>query len=250
MARSKHETSPTSAVRATNDQPLERPLDELTDDVTDSGLGLSPSQAVTRLDAEERRGSGLGDAAVPTGRAEVVDEETDLTTTAHSLDTTDLDAAGLDVAGVESPDLEPSLIDQPILTDPLAAAGGQDDTDDPVADGDEVYVPPVDPVIAADRPGDVTVLGGFALSAEEEIRPRRSASDGQIGDEALVDAVQSALRHDAATTDLEIEVVVEQGVVYLRGRVTGPEDAENAEEVAGRVEGVAEVVEELEVAKL
>jgi hypothetical protein len=228
---------------------LERPLDELTDDVTDSGLGLSPTQA-ERVEDEARRGAGgLGDAARPSGRAEVVDEETELTTIPHNLDTTDADAAGLDVAGVESPDLEPSLMDQPILTDPMAAVGDRDDTSDPVANGDEVYVPPVDPVVATDRHGEATVLGGFATSAEEEIAPRRS-SDGSIGDEALVDAVQSALRHDAATADLDIEVTVARGVVRLRGRVPGPEDAESAEAVAGRVEGVAEVLEELQVAEL
>jgi len=187
MARPEHETSRDAAVRATHDEPLERPLDQLTDDVTDSGLGLSPG-------------------------------------------------------------LESSLVDQPLLTDPLAAAGSQDDIIDPAADGDAAYVPPVDPVIAASRHGEVTVPGGFTTSAAEEIAPRPS-SDGRIGDEALVDAVQSALRHDAATTNLDIEVTAEQGVVRLRGRVPGLEDAENAEEVAGRVEGVAEVVEELQVSE-
>ena len=62
--------------------------------------------------------------------------------------------------------------------------------------------------------------------------------------------MQSALRHDAATTDLAIEVTVEQGIVRLRGRVRGPEDVDAAEEVAARVEGVKEVVEELQVAGL
>ena len=89
----------------------------------------------------------------------------------------------------------------------------------------------MDPVVGTDRHGDVTVLGGFSPSAAEEIRPRRSASDGQIGDEAIVDAVQSALLHDAATSELAIEVTVEQGIVRLRGRVHGPEDVEAAEEV-------------------
>lgn len=174
--------------------------------------------------------------------AEVIDEESDLTTTPHRLDGTD---TADDVA-----DVEPSLVDQELLTDPIAAVGDPDDTADPVAEGDEVYVPPMDPVVGAGRHGDVTVLGGFSPSAAEEIRPRRSASDGQIGDEAIVDAVQSALRHDSATTDLAIEVTVERGIVRLRGTVPGPEDVDAAEEVAGRVEGVQEVIEELEVTTL
>ena len=53
-----------------------------------------------------------------------------------------------------------------------------------------------------------------------------------------------------STTDLQIEVTVEQGVVYLRGRVEGIEDVDNAESVAGRVPGVLDVVEELDVIEL
>lgn len=40
---------------------------------------------------------------------------------------------------------------------------------------------------------------------------------------------------------------VEDGVVYLRGLVPGLEDVSSAEEVAGRLAGVCEVVEELEI---
>jgi hypothetical protein len=160
----------------------------------------------------------------------------------------------LDGEDVATSDLEPSLMDQEILTDPMAAAGDPDDTStdelDPVADGDEVYVPPVDPVVTVGASGAPQILGGFALSAEETIRPRRSASDGQVGDEAIADAVRSALAHDAATADLEIEVIVERGIVRLRGQVSGMEDVDNAEAVAGRVAGVVDVAEELDVADL
>jgi len=62
--------------------------------------------------------------------------------------------------------------------------------------------------------------------------------------------VRSALAHDAATADLEIEVIVEEGVVRLRGTVPGMEDVDNAEAVAGRVPSVVDVAEELEVAAL
>ena len=262
MPRSQHEADRDPADRATTTHD-----DSATDtnnaarepsarEITDEGLGLSPRSPTD----EERRGSrltgdqdvlpafkptgqrtgSLGDARTPSGQAEVVDEEPDLTTTPHTIDGAD----------ARRPDLEPSLVDQELLTDPMAAMGGQDDTNDPVADGNEVYVPPTDPVISTRPDGDAAVLGGFSTSAEEEIVPRRSASDGQIGDEAIVDAVQSALRHDAATADLEIDVTVEQGVVRLRGTVPGPEDAENAEAVASRVRGVVEIVDELGVAEL
>jgi osmotically-inducible protein OsmY len=89
------------------------------------------------------------------------------------------------------------------------------------------------------------VLGGFATEAGA--RPLRS-SDGTVGDEAIADAVRSALREDSSTTDLQVDVAVEGGVVRLFGTVAGLEDVDNAEAVAGRVPGVVDVVEELQVA--
>lgn len=67
-------------------------------------------------------------------------------------------------------------------------------------------------------------------------------------DEAIARAVRRELHEDAATTELRIAVEVEGGVVRLRGKVPEVGDAENAEEVAGRVPGVGEVIEELVVA--
>lgn len=261
MPRPTHEASRDPAARATDssadhaDSPGQS--NERREAVTDEGLGLQLGRAPTD---EERRGGGLvgrandvpepepvgqrtgslRDATAPSGQAEVIDEESDLTTTPHLLD-------GADAA---TPDLEPSFMDQDLLTDPMSAPGAPDKLSDPVADGDEVYVPPTDPVVGTSAHGETRVLGGFSTSAPEEIVPRRSASDGEIGDEALVDAVQSALRHDATTTDLAIEVTVERGIVRLRGTVTGLEDVDNAEAVAGRVTGVVDVVDELQVAEL
>jgi len=177
--------------------------------------------------------------------AEIVDEETDLTTSPHTLGAT----------GDVLADVEPSLVDQEILTDPLAAAGGGEGEPgnsavDPVADGNEVYVPPTDPVIAVNAHGNVEVLGGFSETSDDQLAPIPSASDGKFGDEAIEDAVRAALRRDAATTDLEIEVLVRDGVAHLRGRVSDLDDADNAEDVASRVPGVREVLEELEVTEV
>ena len=172
-------------------------------------------------------------------RVEVIDEESDLTTTPHTLDTSEGDDVEADV--------EPSLVDQEFLTDPMAASGGSDDNVDPVQDGDEVYVPPTDPVIGSGPHGETRILGGFAEDATAGRAPLHS-SDGQIGDEAIADAVRAALRQDASTTDLAVDVVVEGGIVRLYGTVAGMEDVDNAEAVAGRVPGVVDVVEELQVA--
>jgi osmotically-inducible protein OsmY len=103
-------------------------------------------------------------------------------------------------------------------------------------------VPPTDPV----RERDGEVLGGFQTTSMDRVRVPRSA-DGEIGDEAIAEAVRRELREDAATSGLEISVDVRAGSVGLRGQVPSLDDAENAEEVASRVEGVTEVIEDLEV---
>ncbi len=48
---------------------------------------------------------------------------------------------------------------------------------------------------------------------------------------------------------MDISVEVEDGVAYLRGVVSGVEDAENAEEIAGRMVALRDVVEEPEVGR-
>ena len=113
-------------------------------------------------------------------------------------------------------------------------------------EADTSYNPPIDPVVTTDAHGNTRVLGGFSDSSMESIAVKRS-SDGALGDEAIAEAVLRELREDAATTALRIEVSVSQGSVRLRGRVEDVVDAENAEEVAARVPGVTEVVEELTV---
>jgi osmotically-inducible protein OsmY len=102
-------------------------------------------------------------------------------------------------------------------------------------------------VITLGDQDNVEVLGGFEPDSMSSMPVERSAMDGRPGDEALAEAVRRELREDASTTDLQIHVIVRNGVAYLRGRVAGIEDVENAEAVAGNVPGVRDVVEELEV---
>lgn len=117
--------------------------------------------------------------------------------------------------------------------------------DDLVSEGDNVYTPPTDPV-GTNR----EVIGGLQASSMDDLSVERSALDGLYGDEAIADAVRRELREDAATTDLVVAVEVQGGVVRLQGQVPYLEDAENAEEVAGRVPGVVEVREEMDVSAL
>ena len=149
-----------------------------------------------------------------------------------------------------STELDPDFTGQSLLTDPVEAAGPSSGFEDPVQAGDDVYVPPSDPVVRANETGELQVLGGFGPDSMDEVEVEPSAIDNRLGDEAIADAIRRELREDAATTNLEINVIVRGGTVHLRGTVPGLEDAENAEDVASRVPGVREVIEELEVAEL
>jgi len=111
---------------------------------------------------------------------------------------------------------------------------------------EEVYFPPVDPPARAgvtnSREG---LVAGFEPDSMDSMEVDQSASGGP-GDEALADAIRRELRQDSSTAGLAVDVRVERRVAYLRGRVADLDDVDNAEEVAGRVPGVEEVVEELE----
>lgn len=116
------------------------------------------------------------------------------------------------------------------------------------ADDRETFFPPTDPVIATDEHGEAEVLGGFSGTSMDDAPVARSSSDGQPGDEALADAVRRELREDALTSGLDLNVEVRDGVAVLTGTVADLADADGAEEVAGRVAGIKEVMDRTEIA--
>jgi osmotically-inducible protein OsmY len=144
---------------------------------------------------------------------------------------------------------------EPDYNDPIPLAGGDMTSSTLIAAEEGIpYVPPTDPVVRPSRDEQmIAVVGGFGTAADEEFPDRLATTaigDGPPGDEDLRDEVIAALRADAATTDLVIAVTVRNGRVHLRGEVPSLDDAESAEEVAGRVPGIREVIEELSVTAL
>lgn len=133
---------------------------------------------------------------------------------------------------------EPDFMDDPGATDMIEA----------IEEG-EPYFPPTDPPLRTDDGLEgVEVLGGFAATSLEEPgdtvdHPLRL----QTNDEEVAERVRYALRADAYTTDLNIEVEVEDGTVLLHGKVRSLDDIEQAEQIAGSVPGVEEVEEDLEI---
>ena len=147
---------------------------------------------------------------------------------------------------VNNLDVDPGLLVQTSLsfleTEPEEEEALADDEED------LPYFPPTDPVIAkTDK--DIEILGGFAPTSMDE-QTVAVSDDGQVGDEALADAVRIGMRGDAATTDLVIIVHVRDGLVYLHGSVPDLVDSDNAVEVAARVPGVDDVIDLLTITAL
>jgi osmotically-inducible protein OsmY len=69
---------------------------------------------------------------------------------------------------------------------------------------------------------------------------------GTTGD-VLASGIESEPRHDARTAALAIEVEVWDRVVHLRGVVPSPSDADAAENVPERLDGVGLVADDLEM---
>jgi hypothetical protein len=132
---------------------------------------------------------------------------------------------------------EPDFMDSPGTTDVIES----------IEEG-EPYFPPTDPPLRAEGLENAEIVGGFASTSLEEPtddvdHPLRLAGN----DDELAHRVRYALSADAYTAELNIEVDVQNGTVYLTGMVASLDDIEQAEQVAGSVPGVEEVQEELEI---
>ncbi len=171
-----------------------------------------------------------------TPRDEEMDQLIDPTFGRENMGNTNLDVLDLDPSWLVEGE-EPDFMDSPGTSDIIEA----------VEEG-EPYVPPIDPPLTTRPLTNASMRGGFSTGADEELddtedEPLRVRG----GDEDIAARVIRALRLDAYTTDLNIDVEVEDGVVYLTGKVRSLEEVERAEEVAGSVLGVEEVEEDLEI---
>lgn len=231
--------------------------------LADAGLDLIVEHDEERLvisgivNTEAERAAAIDIANVVAGDEIAVDDSIEVSGAvpdeAGGVDLSESEVAGFTGAtpGLEDPEsaipgdfTDQDTIDAPTLAQPMSMSDDGrplgEDISRPAEDG-ETYVPPTDPVGT-----DTEVIGGFARTSMDTTEPERS-SDGTIGDEAIREAITRELREDATTTALEVNVEVIQGVAILTGSVSDIIDAENAEEVAGRVTGVVEVRERLEV---
>lgn len=132
---------------------------------------------------------------------------------------------------------EPDFTDDPGTSDVIA-----------VIEEGETYFPPTDPPLTRRSLTNAGMMGGFSETSDEEpVEPEDHPMRLQGNDEELAEQVRYALAADAYTADLNIEVEVEYGMVYLHGKVRSLEDIEQAEQIAGSVPGVEDVEEDLEI---
>ena len=144
---------------------------------------------------------------------------------------------------------EPSLES---LTEVELRAG---ETDDPnvAAEEGRTWVPPIDPpVIPSDDPEGIEIAAGFGASAIDQPFDDDNRSEEIYSEDEMSARVRDALRADSATSRYADEVAIGTvaGRVALRGVVDDIDDTDNMIEVASRVNGVVEVIDELDVRAL
>jgi hypothetical protein len=126
-----------------------------------------------------------------------------------------------------------------------------DETDDPMEAVEEgfTYIPPIDPPTVPGGLDNAEIASGLGVSAlDEEYDEDHHDSFLNVDDE-VAGRVREALRGDSSTTQYVNRIAIEArgGVVTLRGQVDDLVDSDNIMAVAGYVEGVEEVVDELRV---
>lgn len=206
------------------------------------------------ISSEEQRQAALDIVSAMTPTKLIIDNLEVVDVLPEGLDSLNVSTASADgfesaqAETAESEGLEPGDFgNQVIHSNTLGAAGPSGFTsDEDISEGEEVYVPPTDPVLTPEG----EILGGFGFSSDDSVTVETSSFGDRLSDGAIAVAIRQELREDASTTDLEIYVSVEGGVAELRGSVTSLDDAENAEAVASRISGVVEVKENLEVQNL
>jgi DNA-binding response OmpR family regulator len=91
------------------------------------------------------------------------------------------------------------------------------------------------------------VLLAVALSGCQAMTGRTAGQN--VDDARISTAVQASLTSDKASNFTRIDVDTTNGVVYLNGTVQSAEQKARAEQLAGRVDGVKKVVNNLQVGK-
>lgn len=129
-----------------------------------------------------------------------------------------------------------------------------DETDDPMEAVEEgyTYIPPIDPPIAPSPDGsyeNAEVASGFGSSSLDDEYSVDGHGDFLPADDEVSARVREALLADSSTSGYahRISIAARGGRVLLRGAVDDLVDSDNLVAVASYVEGVEEVIDDLDV---
>ncbi|HEX5691096.1 MAG TPA: BON domain-containing protein [Roseiflexaceae bacterium] len=125
------------------------------------------------------------------------------------------------------------------------------ETDDPMEAVEEgyTYVPPIDPPTVPGGEDNAEIASGLGVSALDEPFDADHHDTFMSDDDEVSARVREALRADSSTTQYAYRVAIatREGVVTLRGIVDDLTDSDNLLAVAGYVDGVEDVMDELRV---
>jgi hypothetical protein len=128
---------------------------------------------------------------------------------------------------------------------------GETGNPDVAAEEGLTWVPPVDPPVVADPddPQGARIAAGFGTSAEDSPYDSSNRAELLTAEDDMEARIREALLADSATTQYADSLVIatRDATVAVRGVVDDLDDTDIIVEVIGRVEGVDEVIEELEV---
>lgn len=154
-------------------------------------------------------------------------------------------------AGVDD-DLPTDEVRLELLTELELRADETDDAHEAAEEG-FTYIPPIDPPTRVSvNMQDAEIASGFGVSALDEPYDADHPSSFLPGDDDLTARVRDALRADSISSGYadRIGITTSGSTVILRGVVDDLEDSDNLVAVAAYVEGIDEVIDELEVRTL
>ena len=128
------------------------------------------------------------------------------------------------------------------------------ETADPNVAAEEglAWVPPIDPPVVADAedPEGVRVAAGFGVDAQDEPYDADHRSELITAEDDFEARIREALLADSATSRYADSIVIGNrgSTVVVRGVVDDIDDTDNIAAVIMTVDGVEEVIDELEVA--
>jgi BON domain-containing protein len=128
---------------------------------------------------------------------------------------------------------------------------GETSNPDVAAEEGLTYVPPIDPPVVpseTSREG-AEIAAGFGVSALDETYDEDHHSSILPGEDEMAARIREAVLADSTTTQYaeHLAIASRNGVVHVRGVVDDVDDTDNVIAVIERVDGVVEVVDELQV---